>query len=393
MLIALLAGTGCRYGPDLPAEAHPVIILDIDTLRADELGCYGYGRATSPTIDRIASEGTRFEWAFAQAPVTAPSQASILTSLYPTVHGLLEYGDKLPGEVTTLAEVLRAEGFTTAAFVDGGFMSRQWGVSQGFGLYDQTPTESLRVIGPKVQRWVEAHSRETFFLLVHTYDVHTPYAPAEPYRSMFLDGLSEPSDGFEPTADRMKAQLFGRRNGSLEPLPQRDIEYARALYDAEIRFVDDWIGRFMAQLKRLGLLERATLIVLSDHGEEFQEHGSVMHEKLYATVTRIPLIFRPPGGGEGRVVSDVVEAIDVMPTVIDLVGAALPETALHLLQQLPRPLRLAIEQSEVDPVVEAGERLQLGEPRHLAGLLEVLHGPLRGRPPDLGEDRARDAPS
>ena len=340
-LATMLAGAlaGCARQPSsqasgepavestaMQAQPHPVIIFDIDTLRADRLGCYGNPRPTSPVIDALAEQGVLFEWTFSQAPTTPPSQASILTSLYPSSHGVKGSKDRLAKEITTLGEVFSALGFATGAFVDGGYMNRGFGLLQGF----KTKVDrrgGLEVIGPKALEWLREHADENFLLLIHTYDVHTPYDPPEPWRSQFLEGVPSPSPGFEPTALVMETI---RQSGDTDrplTLPDNDIAYALALYDAGIRYVDEWIGKFVSELEALGIFDRTTLVVISDHGEEFQEHGSVLHEKLYSTVTRVPLIIRSPMALGGSRVSDVVETIDLMPTLLQLVGAPVPEQA------------------------------------------------------------------
>jgi arylsulfatase A-like enzyme len=304
-------------------EPHPIIILDLDTLRADHLGCYFYSRDTSPNIDALSAESFHFERAFSQAPYTAPSQTSILTSLYPTQHGVITRRTGVPDAVFTLAEVLRDYGYETAAFVDGGFMSATFGMNQGFALYDDE-AGGLEKIGPKAIDWLRAHTDEDFFLLIHTYDIHTPYDPPEPYRSLFLAGLEPPTEGFEPTSQVMEEI---RRSGTTDnplTLPPNDLEYARALYDGGIRYVDDWIGSFLEEVEDLGLDQRATIVLISDHGEEFQEHGSVLHEKLYTTVTRIPLMVRVPGAERAATVRTIVETIDLMPTLLAMTGAPPP---------------------------------------------------------------------
>ena len=231
-----------------------------------------------------------------------------------------------PKEITTLGEVFSDFGFATGAFVDGGYMNRGFGLLQGF----KTKVDrrgGLEVIGPQALEWMREHADENFLLLVHTYDVHTPYDPPEPWRSQFLEGVAPPTPGFEPTALAMETI---RQSGDTDQpltLPDNDVAYALALYDAGIRYVDDWIGRFVTELEALGIFDRTTLVVISDHGEEFQEHGSVLHEKLYSTVTRVPLIIRSPMALGGSQVSDVVETIDLMPTLLELVGATAPEQA------------------------------------------------------------------
>jgi arylsulfatase A-like enzyme len=338
-----------------------VIILDIDTLRADHLGCYGYHRDTSPNVDALAADSFRFDWALSQAPNTPPSQTSILTSLYPSVHGMFGRDDRVPQEVTTLAEAMVAGGYTTAAFVDGGWMSPHWGIDQGFQRYDSASNRGVKKIGPRAIKWLRRHADQNFLLLIHTYDVHSGYEPPEKFRSLFLDGLEKPTRGFEPTADKMKAIHRRARDGKLYTLPENNVEYAKALYDAEIRYVDDWIGQFLEIVRELGLFDRAIIVLLSDHGEEFQEHGWVLHSQLYTTVTRIPLIIRPPGGTEGRAVTEVVESIDIMPTILEMAGVSLPQTPIH-----GRSLGGLMEGRKREPSRAFGEFPPFGGTRHHA---------------------------
>jgi arylsulfatase A-like enzyme len=330
--LALLL-TGCA-GEVPPLAPRSIILLDIDTLRADHLGCYGYGLPTSPNIDALAAESVRFEWAFSQAPYTAPSQGSLLTGLYPTAHGLVLPSDRLHEEVTTLAETLAAAGFATAGFVDGGHMAAEFGIGQGFQLYHNADRGGLAGMAPRVLDWLGEHADERFLLLVHTYDVHTPYDPPEPYRSQFLAGLDPPSPGFTASAKQLRDIRVSKYHGSEEVLPPNDVAYARALYDGGIRSADEWIGTYLTEIRRMGLDRDALIVLFSDHGEEFQEHGSVLHEKLYATVTRIPLLIRFPAGGRRGTVSTVVEGVDLMPTLLEAVGVE-PPPGLHGESLLP----------------------------------------------------------
>jgi arylsulfatase A-like enzyme len=308
-----------------PLANGPLIILDIDTLRADHLGCYGYERNTSPFIDRFASESVVFEWAFSQAPNTPPSQATILSGLYPSTHGMIEDDDRLPHDVRTLAEVLRDNGYVTAGFHDGGYLSNTFQMGQGFDTYEGFGGQGLKAIGPEVVGWLHQHANEKFLLFVHTYDTHTPYAPVSPFDQLFMDGVPSPTPGFIPNPEQMEAIRLSKYTDNPRMLPDNDIAYAMALYDGEIRFVDDWVEKFMAVLRELGLDEIATVVILSDHGEEFQEHGSVLHEKLYRTVTHIPLILRFPNGTVQARIERPVGAIDVMPTLLNLCGLPVPD--------------------------------------------------------------------
>jgi len=332
MWVMLLCGItllfiGCSGDQiSLRGKPHPVIIFDIDTLRADALHCYGAEEATSPFIDEFAQQSILFEEAYAQAPNTPPSQSSIFTSLYPRVHGRIHGRDRLPDGVTTLAEILRDEGYRTAAFVDGGFMAPKSGLNQGFETYLSRPggLKGLASNGPYVLDWIHAHARENFLLLVHTYDVHSPYHAIEPYQEMFTKALPAPSPGFEPESKFLKKIMLRCRRGERNLIADRDINYAHARYKGCVRYVDSWIGTFLETLGDLDLLDRSTIVLISDHGEEFQEHGSVLHEKLYRTITHIPFIIRQPGSTPGLRIRKVVESIDMMPTILELVGVQPP---------------------------------------------------------------------
>ena len=326
-LLALLAAAGCtpRQVASRVFARPPIIIVDIDTLRADHLGVYGYARDTSPQIDAFARDAVRFEWAFSQAPNTPPSQTSIFTGLYPIRHGRIGNNHVLADEVTTLAESLHAVGYETAAFVDGGLMADGFGLEQGFDIYDDG-AGGLAKIGKKALDWLDARQEDPFFLLVHTYDVHSPYENSpEPYRSMFLDGFELPSEAFRDAMSGAMAEAWQPQQLLADPqLTEAELNYAKAMYDSGIRYVDDWFGTLRAFLERRGLWEPAIVVVVSDHGDEFQEHGSLFHEKLYAAVTHIPLIIKLPGAGPVARIDAVAESIDLMPTLLALAEAPVP---------------------------------------------------------------------
>ncbi len=361
-VVVLGFGAGCSNGAREPSAIgpHPIIIINLDTLRADHLGCYGYDRATSPTIDRLAEESVLFTHAFSQAPNTPPSQTSIFSGLYPMTHGMIEDDDRIPLSVVMLAEVLQENGFATAGFHDGGYMSNDFNMGQGFDLYDSSLGGGLKKIGPKVSRWLSDHSDKNFLLMIHTYDIHTPYDPPEGYHDLFLGGLEPPTPGFEPTAAALEEIRLSVWTDEPKSLPPNDLENAKALYDGGIRWVDAWIDGFMRELQALGLDQRATIVLISDHGEEFQEHGSLLHEKLYATVTHVPLMIRLPGAGHSRKIETLVETIDLMPTLLDLVGLPVP-TATQGQSLLP-----LIQGQKTDDAVAFGESPFFGH-RRFAG--------------------------
>jgi arylsulfatase A-like enzyme len=233
--------------------------------------------------------------------------------------------NRLPQEVDTLAEVLSRAGYATFGIHDGGYLRADFGFDQGFDLYEDMRGKGLRDGVPAALKVVRNRPPDQpVFLFLHTYDTHTPYAPEEPYRSLFLDEIGPPTPGFEPTAEAMEDVRTSAWSDDPIVLPERDLAYARALYDAEIRYVDDMIARFLRELNETMPLEEIIIVVISDHGEEFGEHGSVLHEKLYTPVTRVPFIVVAPGYPGGVVRSEFVETVDLVPTLLDLVGVSAP---------------------------------------------------------------------
>ncbi len=351
-----LAGCGALQAPEY--ERPPIIIFDIDTLRADHLGCYGYGRDTSPNIDAFAEQAALFEWTFAQGPNTPPSQSSILTSLYPSSHGRIVRKDSIAEEAETLAETLSAAGYRTAAFVDGGMMAAGFGLEQGFDLYDDDGG-GIEKIWPKVSGWIDRHlknaawSKAPFLMLIHCYDVHSPYEISPwRFRDRFLPELSEvPPAAFTSRMSEVMSDTWKRRNEEPPPLlgPAK-LEYAEAMYDGGIRHVDARFGELVKTLKNNGLYDQSIVVVISDHGDTFQEHGSLFHEQIYSEVTRIPLIVRFPESQFSGRLSPVVESIDLMPTLLDFASISTPETAqgtslLPMLRGEPWTPKVAITES------------------------------------------------
>ena len=320
---------GSCVGEPEPVEEPipPVILINIDTLRADHLGCYGYERDTSPNLDAWSQEAVRFAWTFSQAPNTPPSQSSILTSLYPTSHGRISDTEVLADSVDTLAELFHRVGYTTGAFVDGGLMAAEFGLDQGFDIYDDA-AGGLAAIDPKARAWIEQHKEQPFLLMVHTYDVHSPYEHTpEPYQSRYLEGLELPDQEFQDKLtwlmEQRRVSRYGENPHQLTPV---QVEYARALYDGGIYAMDVWLGEFFEFLKEQGLYDRAIIAFISDHGDAFEEHDTVFHERIYTPVTRVPMLIRFPGGRHGgQVVGEAVEGLDLMPTLLSIAGLDLPE--------------------------------------------------------------------
>ena len=315
LAVVVAAGTWYVLQPSGPSPHPPlnVILISIDTLRADHLGVYGYERDTSPNLDRLARRSTVFTHAVAQAPNTKPSHASLFTSLYYSVHRVV--GDdeaRIPEWRITLPEILRSHGMATWGFVDGGYLRSVFGFDQGFDHFEDRKLGIASILD-NVEHWLDTHPVPGFFLFIHCYDVHAPYAPPPPFDTLFEDA---PYTGdFVPNKENLSEVAQRRRRISPE-----DLRHVIVQYDGGIRYTDEQFGRFFESLDRRGLLGSTILIVLSDHGEEFGEHGSMLHwQTHYMPNLHVPLFFFLPGRPP-RIVTEPVELIDVLPTVLDLLG-------------------------------------------------------------------------
>lgn len=302
------------------ADPRPSIVLvSLDTVRADHLSLYGYPRPTSPRLDRFAADAWVFDEAYAAASWTPPSHASMFTGLLPDQHGLRRVEETLSPTAVTAAELLRDAGYRTAAITDGGFLAPRWGLSQGFDRYDFTagqpwePKDAAPIFAAAA-RWVEENRCRPFFLFVHTYEAHQPYVNRDGFADPFLD-----PDYRGPFVDRANVFAPGVE------IDGAGLERVTALYDGGIRRADHHLGRFLDALDRLGLLDQTAVIVTSDHGEELREHGDLEHAlgKLFQENVRVPLVVRPPGGvaaaGAPRPATPV-SGLDLFPTLLDLAG-------------------------------------------------------------------------
>jgi arylsulfatase A-like enzyme len=302
------------------------ILISLDTLRADHLGAYGYARPTSPFLDSLAARGTLFENAVAQLPGTLPSHMSIFTGLYPPEHGVYPEAALSP-LVRTLPEVLRAEGFRTGGHVEGGYVAGRYGFARGFEEWsDESPmieragerVKSREAVKRTFRLGLEflkrARDREALFLFLHTYSIHDPYDPPDRYRSLYWPG-PPPAGAFPPKGLDLAAFNLGRR-----ALAPRAVEYYEALYDAQINYTDDVLRDFFAGIADLGLADSVTVILTSDHGEEFLEHGKLVHEQVYHESLHVPLLVVRPGQRDGRRVGALVQSIDIAPTLLELGG-------------------------------------------------------------------------
>ena len=289
-----------------------IILISLDTLRADHLGIYGYHRNTSPFIDSFAKESIVFEHAVVQSPWTLPSHMSIMTSLYPYFHGIKKASERLADEHVTLAELLREGGYRTAAFVDRGWMRAVFGFNQGFDIYDDRGIGIAQIL-PKVKKWLDKNKSNPFFLFIHCYDIHHPYNPPPPYNNIFHDFIY--TGHFIPNDKNLKA---AQRNEL--KVNDEDLRHIIALYDGGIRYTDKEIGEFLSYLRNSGLEDQSLIIITSDHGEEFKEHGSFLHRQLYYRPNlNVPLIMRIPNHPKNEIrIEELVQSIDLLPTILEI---------------------------------------------------------------------------
>jgi arylsulfatase A-like enzyme len=324
-LCVLLCLSGC--GPRPPYDR--VVLITIDTLRADHLGSFGYPLETSPFLDRLASEGVSFKRAFAHSATTGPSHASMFTGLYPLQHRVQNNGQVLDSSFVTLAEVLAERGFETAAFVSGMSHFGASRIAQGFTFYDEPgwgPGEEIE--SPKQYRRADAtvdrvlewagdeRTEDRFLLWVHLYDPHKPFQPPRE----LLEQLEHES----PEAEQAHRRFLRRKHGSnVRRKTLRKIHE----YDAEVRFVDSELERLFTSLGEQGLGERTLWVVTSDHGQGLGNHRWFGHHRqIYNVQLHVPLIFY--SGGETLVPRqldlEMAEHIDLPATLLDLLGAEMP---------------------------------------------------------------------
>ena len=297
----LVALSGCDRRPEPPRH---LVLVTIDTLRADRLGCYGAKDVSTPNLDRIAGEGAIATRATAHVPLTRPSHTSLFTGLLPTRHGIRDNitPARVP-EVPTLATVAKSAGFRTAAFVSSIVLASGGGLERGFDLYSDdlaksAPAEDVPFMN-ELQRsgdetlaeaigWLESNRDSRLFAWIHLYDPHEPYEPPEPYRT----------------------------------------RYADRPYDGEVAWSDELVGRLDEALARLGLRENTLLVVTSDHGEGLGEHRETLHGFfIYETTLAVPLLMRGPGVVRGTRIESLVQSVDLFPTLVEMVGLEPPKNA------------------------------------------------------------------
>ena len=299
ILAFLIPLTAAQAAVALPEKSPNVVLITIDTLRADHLGCYGYQQIKTPNIDALAADGVRFARAFTPVPVTLPSHSAMLTGTYPMLSGMHDFAaNKLSPDQPTLATALKQAGYVTGAVVAAAVLDSRFGLNHGFDFYydhfefsrleEKNLDEMERpgnLVADRALDWLGKNAGKKFFLWMHLYDPHYPYTPPEPYRR----------------------------------------EYATRPYDGEIAFDDEQVGRLILFLKEEGLYQNTLIVLAGDHGESLGEHGEKTHGFfIYNATLHVPFIVHLPGKASVRVVDDPVSLVDLMPTALAAAGVEIP---------------------------------------------------------------------
>ena len=356
------SGSGPTLAPEAPpagtpavAPARNLVLISIDTLRADRLGCYGYQRDTTPHIDALAAGALLFSDATAAASNTAPSHMSMFTGLRPPVHGVFNVGVRkgeketptlLSPAMTTLAEYLHAAGFATAALTDGGYLTKEMQFDRGYDRFERRPERVDAKVDAALASLAAADRSRRQFLFVHTYEVHAPYVPPVEH-DLFTDPayagpLREKLQTLRDSGRRIGPQLASEFLPRADQISPDDLRFLSDLYDGGVHFVDAELGRLLDVLTSPPWSDDTAVILLSDHGEAFLEHGGVSHAELHSNVTHVPLIVRAPGLPPGRR-DEPVAGVDVLPTALALVGLPVPSVCdgVSLLDPPPRDRLIA----------------------------------------------------
>jgi len=320
-LAAMLAacGAGPTDGTSEPRRPN-IVLYVVDTVRADRLGVYGYEKPTSPRLDAFAAGAVLFENAYAQSSWTRPAVASLFTGLLPPAHRTVGRRSVLPEDALTLAEILAANGYEGMGLVRNPNVSRAFGFAQGFARFRSEDRDRDETMLERVRLWLDERegSGQPFFLFLHAIDPHGPYDPAPEFEEMFEAGGA-------PAHYRTVRYLLRLNRGEVEPGPGTAEALSR-LYDAEVAQNDRAFGELLDELSVRGLGEDTAVIYVSDHGEEFAEHGRWEHGlSLYEEVLRVPLVMRLPGVPPRRVEAPA-QHVDILPTLLGYLGIEAPPT-------------------------------------------------------------------
>jgi len=388
LLTASIACTRSSFDDTKP----DMVLIVVDTLRADHLGAYGYPRDTSPTLDGLAARGALFEAAWGAAPWTLPSIMSIMTSLYPSGHRVENDGLKLAPNIPTLAQTFQAVGYATGGFVSHIYVTGTFGFSRGFDRFDDfnlaSPEYRLEAgMEPDAGRvtdaaleWLAAQENRPVLLFVHYFDPHWPYEPPDEFKALFPSDYRGDLDAGYDSISRFQDRHVD--------MPEDYRSFLVSRYDGEIRYVDREIGRLLEGLGRTGRAGRAWITVTSDHGEEFKEHGSVGHGRnLYEEVVHVPLVIAGPASRAaakgGRRIATPVSGIDLFPTMLDLAGVERRPPGLTGVSLAPALLA----DGDGAPVMDAGKAIVISETVRLNTYQKALRRGSRKLIQFMGQNR------
>lgn len=315
-LLLILAASSCGTGSCESTKTPPesVVIIVIDTWRADRFAVDGRGAKTAPHLAAWSRRGTVFTRAVAASPWTGPSVASIVTGRYPDELGMRDLDDPLPRSATTLGELFQQAGWETAAIVSNGYIAPWFGHDQGYGFFYKEdyrgeddgplPVFTASRVTDKALEWIQSVDGR-FFLYVHYTDPHDPYLPPAEYRERFAGAGDELDEAL------LHDQLFAR-----QPLTAGEFRGVEAMYDASVAFADQEIGRLLEQLS-----EETLVVITGDHGEEFLDHGAFLHgHTVFEELVHVPLLIAGPGVCSGKTNDEIVSHVDIGPTIVDLTG-------------------------------------------------------------------------
>lgn len=344
-LAVLLSATGLLAGPAKQRKQGPnVVLITIDTLRADHLSCYGYSRLTSPNLDRLARSGVRFTNAYTPVPLTGPAHVSLLTAVFPQQHGATINGMKVSAKPhpVSIAQVLHRNGYRAGAFVSAWPLKKGLiGMGRGFNVYNEDFTYHYKLVNaarraeevaPPAIRWMKKPRKRPFFLWVHFFDPHEPYELHEEYADL-------PAN---PAASPLRRAALKQTREELDRI---------IAYDSEIANADHYVGELLRELDKLKLREKTLIVFAADHGESLGENGYVGHgDRIDQPIVHVPLVFSYQGViSAGQVVAEDVSLVDVMPTILEYVGL---------------PVRIPIEGHTLKPLIEAGSQKPSNAPAY-----------------------------
>ena len=325
LVIGLVVAASLSCGPvgDRPARPRNLLLITLDTLRADHLGFHGYDRNTSPALDRFAAQSTVFLDVTCSMPTTLPSHVTIFTGQPPAVHGVTRNGMVPQRDLLTVFDLFSQRGVRTAAVVSAGVLQHRFLEGLGFEqvVFDRPGEQvfqvSADVVSDNALRWLERHGDQPFALWLHYFDAHEPYDPPPEFAERFVGGYQGPLPN-ELDTDWLVSLNQPEIDAALT---EQDRRHVVDLYDAEIAFLDHQLDRVFDALGDGGLLDNTLVVIVADHGQAHGENGFWGHgERLLEPVIKVSMVVRHPGQREGRVVEAAVETLDVMPTVADIFG-------------------------------------------------------------------------